>query len=159
MALTCACLNDGDHDNSSGLGSDNASGHGEDGKSDISVGEDDHCGHTLLSNDTGGLASRTRSNAGGPHKQPAASSTPLRPAALERWHRSIEYTSLCGYAVLLIFSEIVHPLAIGAWERGPGGGQEWVQSMPFLPLLLTSVYCGAWLCYCWALCLGIMLQT
>lgn len=44
---------------------------------------------------------------------------------------------LSGMLVLEIFCSVVHPLVLGA-------------RLPFLPLLVTSVYCSCGICSCWA---------
>ncbi|KAG5188221.1 ALG6, ALG8 glycosyltransferase family-domain-containing protein [Tribonema minus] len=76
--------------------------------------------------------------------------THRRQQGLEDLYWRVERAGLCGYAALFAFCEVVHPLAMGRWEGDAEGGGAWVPGMPFLPLMATSVYCAAWLCYCWA---------
>lgn len=59
---------------------------------------------------------------------------------------SMEHMYLCGIGVLFVFVEFLHPLLFTKIEKG-----EKIIKMPFLPLMLMSIYCAVGLMYTWYL--------
>ena len=60
---------------------------------------------------------------------------------------SLEHLYLCGLGVLLLFVEFIHPIFFVKYNAD----NEKIVMMPFLPLLMMSIYCASGLIYTWYL--------
>lgn len=103
--------------------------------------------HLSVRNDSSGSSSNSGSNMLG-----ASASLDARDKAEEvRWQLnvpSIEAAFLRGLIPLELYCTFAHPVLFGSSNGITEGGK--AARLPFLPLLLTSVYCGIGILWAWA---------